>query len=91
VLIALGVVLVGLVAATVYLLIIYKKRMNDLERKISLLDVGLKDLHLKQQGDFNTMLKHVYEIRKRAEPKEQGSRSSDPDTCVGKKNSSRKG
>jgi hypothetical protein len=90
VLIALGVVLIFLVAATLYLLIIYKKRMNDLEQKISRFDGGLKDLYQKQQGDLNTMLNHLYELRKRAEPKEPGSRSSDPDTYVGKKDSSKK-
>jgi hypothetical protein len=88
--IALGVVLIFLVAAAIYLLIIYKKRMNDLEQKISSLDVGLKELHLKHQGDLNTMLNHLYELRKRAEPKEPGARASEPDTYVGKKDSSRK-
>jgi hypothetical protein len=84
-LVFLGIILICLIAATVYLLIIYKKRMNDLEDHYSRFDESLKDLYRKQKEDLDTVLQHVYELRKRTEAREPASRPLEKDTYVGKR------
>jgi len=68
----LGILLIILVAAIVYLIIVYKKRMDGLDQKISRYDIQIKDLYQKQQADLNKMMEHIYELGKRSEPKKPG-------------------
>ena len=84
-LIILGIILICLVAATVYLLVVYKRRMDDLEQKMSGFDDRLRDLYRKQSMDLDKVLQHVYELKKRAEPPKPGPRFSDNDTNVEKR------
>jgi len=72
VIIFLGILLIILVAAIVYLIIVYKKRMDGLDQKISRYDIQIKDLYQKQQVDLNKMMEHIYELGKRSEPKKPG-------------------
>ena len=84
-LIFLGVILICLIAATVYLLVIYKKRVDDLEQNYSRFDDSLKDLYRKQKEDLDNVLQHVYELRKRTESREPSAPIRGTDTHVGKR------
>jgi uncharacterized membrane protein len=81
----LGIILICLIAATVYLLVIYKKRMDDLEQNYSRFDESLKDLYRKQKEDLDKVLQHVYELRKRTESREPSNPIRDTDTQVGRR------